>query len=155
MLGRRIATTTDMSRDWRVHCLCRYSLNRLVTFTNFALEPTGSVPVACDAGVVWLKHPQRAQAATEVTFGLGSDKTSSQIKKSEIMFCRPRFISLLLALVCLSMITPSWAQVSVLTHHNDIGRTGQNLDETILNTSNVNVGGFGKLFWRTVDGQIY
>jgi len=90
-----------------------------------------------------------------MTFGLGSDKTSSQIKKSEIMFCRPRFISLLLALVCLSMITPSWAQVSVLTHHNDIGRTGQNLDETILNTSNVNVGGFGKLFWRTVDGQIY
>src|SRR5882762_9981016 len=113
-----------MSRDWRVHCLCGYSLNRFVTFTHFALEPTESVPVACDIGVVWLKHPQRTQAATEVPFGLGSDKTSSHIKKSEIMSCRPRFISLLLALVCLSMITPSRAQVSVLTHHNDIGRTG-------------------------------
>ncbi len=51
--------------------------------------------------------------------------------------------------------TAGMAQVSVLTHHNDIGRTGQDLDETVLNTSNVNVGGFGKLFWRTVDGQIY
>src|SRR5262249_24266672 len=45
--------------------------------------------------------------------------------------------------------------VSVLTNHNDNGRTGANLSETILNTANVNVTQFSKLFSRTVDGQIY
>ena len=47
------------------------------------------------------------------------------------------------------------AQVSVTTHHNDLSRTGQNLQEVILNTSNVNVSTFGKLFSRPVDAQIY
>src|SRR5260221_12874640 len=45
--------------------------------------------------------------------------------------------------------------VSVLTQHNDNARTGANLAETILNTSNVNVNQFGKLFSHAVQGQIY
>ena len=34
----------------------------------------------------------------------------------------------------------------VLTQHNDNGRTGAYLDETVLNTANVNASQFGKLF---------
>lgn len=47
------------------------------------------------------------------------------------------------------------AQVDVLTRHNDVGRSGANLQEIVLNTSNVNVNSFGKLFTCAVDGQVY
>ena len=47
------------------------------------------------------------------------------------------------------------SSVDVLTYHYDNLRTGQNLNETTLNLSNVNPTLFGKLFSQVVDGQIY
>ncbi|MGB6952982.1 MAG: hypothetical protein WBD57_13555 [Candidatus Cybelea sp.] len=43
----------------------------------------------------------------------------------------------------------------VLTWHNDLARTGQNRDETVLTPANVHAGSFGKRFARPVDGMIY
>jgi hypothetical protein len=45
--------------------------------------------------------------------------------------------------------------IDVLTNRYNNARTGANLNETLLNQSNVNVNDFGKLFARGVDGQIY
>lgn len=62
-----------------------------------------------------------------------------------------------LAVVCFvlaALLTASAfsrAQVSVVTAHNDIARTGQNLNETILTPSNVNGTQFGKLFSQGID----
>lgn len=50
---------------------------------------------------------------------------------------------------------PLRAQLDVLTYHNDLARTGQNLAETILTPSNVNVAHFGRLFSHALDGPIY
>src|SRR6202035_1980594 len=45
--------------------------------------------------------------------------------------------------------------IDVLTNRYNNARTGANLNETRLNQTNVNVNGFGKIFARGVDGQIY
>ena len=57
--------------------------------------------------------------------------------------------------ICLFTLTRTQAQVSILTRHNDLQRTGQNLSETILTPANVNVDHFGKLYSRPLDGELY
>ena len=66
------------------------------------------------------------------------------------------FHSYMCCLVLVSLSAPAlFGQVSVLTQHNDNGRTGQNLQETALNTSTVNVTNFGQLFSLPVSGNIF
>jgi uncharacterized protein (TIGR03437 family) len=47
------------------------------------------------------------------------------------------------------------AQVDVLTANYDNNRTSANLNESLLNTNNVNPTQFGKLYAYPVDGQVY
>jgi outer membrane protein assembly factor BamB len=58
---------------------------------------------------------------------------------------------LLLFVICIA--GTSFA-TDVVTYHNDIFRTGQNLQETILTPSNVTSASFGKLFTLPVDSVI-
>jgi len=69
----------------------------------------------------------------------------------------PRSLALALfpLLLVVSTAAPAWSQVNVITERYDNARTGSNLNETILNTSNVNVNQFGKLFTQVVDGSLY
>ncbi len=66
-------------------------------------------------------------------------------------FCRTFGVFVLFC----TTVVPAFGQTSVLTQHNDNARTGQNTSEMILNTSNVNVNQFGKLFVMPSDGQVY
>jgi hypothetical protein len=55
----------------------------------------------------------------------------------------------------LTVTTTSNGVAGVFTQHNDNARTGQNLNETALTPSNVQMSSFGKLFSAPVDGQVY
>jgi hypothetical protein len=60
-------------------------------------------------------------------------------------------------LACVSLLVCAGGALAqnVVTEHYDNARTGLNPNESILNTSNVNTGSFGKVFSQSVDGQIY
>jgi PKD repeat protein len=60
-----------------------------------------------------------------------------------------------LPFVVACQLAPLATAINVLTQHNDSFRTGANLSEFALTTSNVNTGQFGKLYTRRLDGQIY
>lgn len=59
------------------------------------------------------------------------------------------------ALVAFISIITTHAQVSVLTQHNNLKRTGWNDAETTLTQANVSSGNFGLVCRKKVDGQVY
>lgn len=52
------------------------------------------------------------------------------------------------------MVSPASTPVDVVTYHNDIGRTGQMLHETVLTPINVNANNFGKVGFFATDGKV-
>jgi len=63
--------------------------------------------------------------------------------------------SLFVACLLFAHSLPAQKTINVLTWHNDVFRSGQNLQESILTPANVNPIDFGKIFSYAVDGMIY
>jgi hypothetical protein len=71
--------------------------------------------------------------------------------------CLPGFSHVtLIVLTCWFLsAAPAWPGQDVWTSRNDGARTGANLNETLLTTSNVNPKQFGQLFSYSVKGNIF
>ena len=68
---------------------------------------------------------------------------------------RRRILTALSGVLLTSALGSAWAQVAVVTQHNDNGRSGANTQEGALAPANVNTAQFGKLFSYTLDDQTY
>ncbi len=82
-----------------------------------------------------------------------NERPSEEFKMTKPFFSS--LITLATAFVLLTPMASAQTFAGVLTQHNDVSRTGQNLDETILTPSNVTSSTFGKVFSFAVDGQMY
>lgn len=79
--------------------------------------------------------------------------TNSSIKGLNFRPCFNTLFSI--SFLFLFSLTAQAQKKSVLTQHNDLGRTDWYDQETVLNQNNVKRNSFGKLFSRVVDDQLY
>jgi hypothetical protein len=86
-------------------------------------------------------------------------KAISIVYRSNICFAATRngfaYSGAGLLFACLLLLARPALAVDVLMHHNDLSRTGANLEETVLTPANVTESQFGKLFTQSVDGKVY
>ena len=143
------------------------------TVASVALNPTSVLGGNTSQGTVTLSGPALSGGAT-VTL-TSSNTAAAQVPASVVIPAAASSATFTITTSSVSSSTNSVISASynsstqtttltvaqaassaaVLTYHNDNLRTGQNVNETILTTTNVNSSKFGKLFSLPVDGPIF
>ena len=120
---------------------------------TFSVVATGKVPL----GYQWQNAATNTNisGATSSTYSIANTTTGQSGMQFRVVVSNgvnPPATSNTVTLTVNPAANPS--NVTVLTYHNDVGRTGLNPNETILTTSNVNANQFGLLGTITVDGPV-
>jgi hypothetical protein len=117
---------------------------------TFTVAASGTAPLSYQ----WTKNGTNVgtNSATYTTAATTSSDNGAQIQVTVSNSAGSTPSNTVTLTVTSTLPPPSSA--NVLTYHNDIGRTGQNLNETILTHSNVNSTSFGKKAFLTTDGLV-
>jgi hypothetical protein len=117
---------------------------------TFTVVATGTAPLTYQ----WTKSGMNVgtNSATYTTAATTSADNGAQIQVT-VSNSAGSTPSNMVTLTVTSTLPPP-SSVNVLTYHNDVGRTGQNLNETILTHSNVNSTSFGKKAFLATDGLV-
>lgn len=150
----------DAGQTLQMKALAQYSDGSTQDVTSSVAWTSNNTPVAA------------VNSAGLVTSGaLGSGKTAGFASIQAVYTIQPAAVKKSKSAVSASSSSPTSATgVSILsvtlhtgngfagtfTHHNDVSRTGQNINETVLTTAVVSsTATFGKKFSQPVDGQLF
>ena len=121
---------------------------------NFTVVATGTAPLSYQ----WQNAATNANisGATSATYSISSATLAESGMSFKVVVSNAAgsTTSNAATLTVTSGQPPPPSNVTVLTYHNDISRTGLNPNETILTTSNVNSTSFGAIGFMTVDGLV-
>ena len=116
---------------------------------TFSVTAAGTAPLSYQ----WQKGTTEIAGATSASYTTAATTTSDNGTQYRVMVSNSQGNATSTSVtLSVNIATPS--TTDVLTYHNDIARTGQNLTETMLNTSNVTSAKFGKLGFYSVDGLV-
>ena len=115
----------------------------------FSVTATGTAPLSYQ----WQKGTTAISGATSATYTTPATTTSDSGSTFSVVVSNSLGNATSNAATLTVNAAPP-ATTDVLTYHNDIARTGQNITETTLTTSNVNSAQFGKLGFYAVDGLV-
>jgi hypothetical protein len=115
---------------------------------TFSVAATGTAPLSYQ----WQKGTTAIMGATSASYTTGATTLADNGSQFKVVVSNAAG-SVTSDPATLS-VNAAAGSSDVLTYHNDIARTGQNLNETILTTSNVTSAKFGKLGFYPVDGLV-
>ena len=116
---------------------------------TFSVTAAGTMPLTYQ----WQKGTTAISGATSANYTTPATTTSDNGTKFSVVVSNS-VGSATSSAVTLTVGASAPATTDVLTYHNDIARTGQNLTETALTTGNVTSAKFGKLGFYSVDGLV-
>jgi hypothetical protein len=116
---------------------------------TFSVTAAGTMPLTYQ----WQKGTTAISGATSANYTTPATTTSGNGTKFSVVVSNSVGSATSNA-VTLTVSASAPATTDVLTYHNDIARTGQNLTETTLTTGNVTSAKFGKLGFYSVDGLV-
>jgi len=116
---------------------------------TFSVTAAGTTPLTYQ----WQRGTTAISGATSASYTTPTTATSDNGAQFSVVVSNS-LGNATSSVVTLTVNPAAAATTDVLTYHNDIARTGQNLTETTLTTSNVTSAKFGKLGFYSVDGLV-
>ena len=116
---------------------------------TFSVTATGTAPL----GYQWFQGTTPISGAMSSSYSIANTTASMSGETFDVVVSNSAG-SATSNTVTLTVNAVTTSNVNVLTYHNDNGRTGQNLNETILTPANLNSTNFGKVGFLPVTGLV-